>query len=999
MKQFTGPSWLMATTALAGLAATMAPVGAAAQDDEVEDTVTVTGSRLDRTDVRGPSPIQTLGDEEIDIRGITRVEELVNTLPAVFVGQTSQVANGATGTSTVNLRGLGATRTLVLLDGRRLPFGSAQAAPANLDLVPAQLVQRVEVTTGGESAIYGADAVAGVVNFILKRDFEGFEIDFQAGTFYDSNDNDFAQAINSITQNPTPTDNQFIGGDMLASILYGANVADGRGNVTLFASYQKQDEIRQGDTDVGSCALGGAAPGPASINGVSCIGSSTFRRFFSAGDTFLSDDGTLVPFNGGFDQTFNFNPDNFYQRPIERFTVVSMANYDITENIEAFADISYVNNNTDAQIAFSGSFFRPFRVNCANPLLDNGLGPNGDGAGTFFDLLGCGPDETTGESPEDVPFVFGWRNVEGDPRNSEIDLTTWRMLGGFRGTLKDNFDWEVFGQYSRTRLVDISTGDLNFERVQDALFAVDDGNGNAVCASGNAGCVPWNVFQRGADGSSPITSAQTDYIQGTGLTTGTTEQTVFGGTISGDFEEYGVVSPFATSGFQALIGFEYRKDSLEFTPDDVSQIPGGRGLTGVGGGSLPIAGSVRATEFFLEASLPLIEDQPGVSQLTVDTAYRFSDYTNTGNEVRNGFDTNTYRLGLRYVPIDDITVRAQYQRAVRAPNVFNLFLGQNTGLFDLTADSQGRFDPCATANPARTFTECARTGVTAAQFGNIPDNPAGQFNSVSGGNPFLDPELADTYTFGVVWQPSQIDGLTISVDYFDITVEEALGTVPPTVSLERCLDTGDSAFCNLIRRDQFGSLFLDNSNFEGVSTQTTNIAELTTTGVDVAVTWNFDPADYGLGGGFGDFSIDYDATFLDSLDTIPLPGETPVECVGFYAGDCGSPNPEYRHRMLTTWYTPFNIDVTGTWRYFGGTEFDGTTDALSQTFDSANYFDLGVRWQQSETFELRGGINNLFDREPNLATGVGTGVGNGNTYPGIYTPVGRFMFIAGTLNF
>lgn len=986
MKLSRRNNWLLQSSILAAVTATALPAAALAQDD---DEIIVTGSRLDQTDLRGPSPIQSLGDEEIDIRGVTRVEELVNTLPAVFVGQTSQVANGASGTSTVNLRGLGAVRTLVLMDGRRLPYGSGSSAAANLDLIPAQLVERVEVTTGGESAVYGADAVAGVVNFIMKRDFEGLEIDIQGGKYYDGNSNSFAQAVNAAAEQPFPDESQWIGGDFQASVTFGANTPDGRGNVTMFASYQNQSEIRQGETDVGSCAFGGAAPGPRSINGVGCVGSSTFRRFFSAGDTFLEPDGTLVPFVGGPAQTFNFNPDNFYQRPNERFTFVSMARYDITDNIEAFGDLSFVNNNTDAQIAFSGTFGRAFQINCDNPWLQSGLGPDGDGAGTYFDLLDC-------QGSEDVSFTNLYRNVEGDPRNSEIDITTWRMLGGFRGTFKENFDWEVFGQYARTRLIDISTGDLNFERVQDAIFVVDDGSGNPVCRSGNAGCVPFNFLERTPDGGSLITQDAVDYVQGTGIVTGESDQLVIGGTLAGDFEPYGIKSPFATSGIQALIGFEKRRDGLERTPDDVSQIPGGRGLTGVGGGTLPISGTIDVFELFAEASVPLVEDAPFMSQLVFDTAVRYSDYENRGAGTESGFDTDTYRFGLRYVPVDQFTVRAQYQRAVRAPNVFNLFLDQNTGLFDLSADDQGRFDPCATANPARTLEECARTGVTAAQYGNIPDNPAGQFNLVSGGNPELGPEIADTYTFGVVWEPTFVSDFTIAIDYFDITVEDALGTVPPTVSLERCLDSGDPQFCNLITRDSAGSLWLDNSNFEGVSTQTTNIAELTTSGVDVAIDWTLDPADYGFDG-VGTFSIDYDATFLDTLDTTPLPGAEVVECVGFYAGNCGSPNPEYRHRMLTTWRSPFGVDVTATWRFFGETEFDGSTDALSQTFDSANYMDLGFSWQANDVFRLRGGINNLFDREPNLGTSVGTGVGNGNTYPGIYTPVGRYFFIGGTL--
>lgn len=1069
---------LLRSTLLAGAAAIATP--AFAQDDVTPltgadsiDEIVVTGSRLNQANLRGPSPVTSIGGEEIDIRGATNVVELVNVLPQAFAAQTSDVANGATGTSTLNLRGLGAVRTLTLIDGRRLPFGSASSSAVNVDMVPAQLVERIDITTGGESAVYGSDAVAGVANFILRRDFEGFEFDIQGGFFLDDNDNDFAQSVLNASNNDPVSGTAADGEEINVSAIFGANLDDGRGNVTAFASFARQTAILQGDRDISGCALGSAS-GATSFEGVGCVGSTTFRRFFSAEDTFLSEDGTLVDFVGGPAQTFNFGPTNFFRRPVDRFNFQTLARYEINDNIEAFADIGFMHSNTDAQIAFSGSFFRPFTVNCANPFLGNGLGPNGDGVGTFGDLTGCDgatgtltgqqvldgdpsadrlsltslrnqlaaldldaidPDDPEdailleqmrleglaaplegllinedGSLPDNVPFSFGYRNVEGDPRNSEIENQTFRLVGGFRGEVEDAFDWEVFGQYSRTRTNDISTGDLSFANVQDALNVQLDDDGNAVCVSGNAGCVPYNVFGRSADGGSLVTPEATAFIQGNGFTTGTTEQFVAGGFVRSDLTERGFVSPLASTGIQGLVGIEYREDTLDRNPDDVSQIPGGRGLTGVGGGTLAIDGSIEVFELYGEVSIPLIEDAPFAEQLVLDAAYRYSDYTNEGSNptdpttrTESSFDADTYRVGLRYVPNSELTLRGQYQRAVRAPNVFDLFIGQNTGLFDLSVGPNGLFDPCASGTdgdgnpiaPAASAAACANTGVTAAQFGNIPDNAAGQFNNVTGGNASLTPEVADTFTLGVVWEPEAVAGLSVSVDYFDIEIADAIGTVPALTSLTQCLETGNPAFCDLIQRDQFGSLFLDNSNFEGVQQTNQNIAEIATSGFDLAVRYDYDL------GEAGSLDFNYAATILDNYEFTPAPGEDAVSCERKFAGQCDEPRSEYIHRFLASYRTPIDLDLTATWRYNTAVDLQGggAGNELDEELEDRHYFDLAALYDLNETVTLRAGVNNLFDRDPPISTSVGNAPGNGNTFPGFYNATGRFLFAGANFTF
>ncbi len=999
---------LLGSTAL--LAVGFGATTASAQNDEADvevEEVIVTGSRLTKSNISSPVPLIQVGEAEIDNRGVARLEDIINILPSIFVAQTTEVSNGATGTATLNLRGLGSQRTLVLLDGKRLPFGSASSSSVNIDFIPAQLVQRVDVVTGGASAVYGSDAVSGVVNFVTKRDFEGFQMDAQIGINQNSNNNEFMESVLAAA-GLDDADSDWGGEDYFVTGLFGANLSDGRGNVTAFFSYSQQDELLGADRDTGACTLG-TSSSSRSFEGIGCVGSSNFRRFFlPGGDVFQQEDGTLTPFAGGPAETYNFGERNHYQRPVERWNINASGHYEITDNIEVYANLGFMNNNTSAQIAESASFFRPFSTNCENPLLQNGLGPNGTGVDTFFNLLNCGANLADGDdSNNDVSFLNSHRNVEGGPRISSFDNTTWRAIGGFRGDINDNFAFDTFFQYAATRLIDTSVNDLNFNRVQQSLFVVDDGSGNAVCRDSSGGCVPWNIFARGAGGETAITREQTEFIQGTGIVTGSTRQVVLGGTIEGDLTDYGLKVPFAEDGISALVGFEYREDNLTRVPDDISRIPSGRGLTGTGGATLPIAGDIDVLEFFGEIQIPVIQNAKFAKELGITAGYRRSSYDTAGADPQtreptsNSFSTDSWFVGASWTPVDDVRFRANFSRAIRAPNVFDLFVGANTGLFDLAAGANGLFDPCSSdsANgiaPAASAAACANTGVTAAQYGNIPDNPAGQFNLITGGNANLVAETSDAITLGVVFTPSAIPGLSIAVDYFDIQIDDAISTVPAQTTLDRCLDTGNTTFCDLIQRDTFGTLWLTNNapggGLAGVSEQNANVAQLSTRGVDLNVTYSYETDDWGT------VNFDYQATFLDSLNTTPFAGADVIECAGLYAGSCGLPNPKYRHRFLTTWNMN-DLTVAATWRYNGATDLDGTPGSdLDAKIETRSYIDLAANYQLTENVKLRAGINNLLGQDPPLSTNVGTGTGNNNTYPGLYD-VSRYMFFGVNVGF
>ena len=951
--------------------------------------IVVTGSRLRvNPNLEGAAPVLTVDEELLESRGIVRVEDLVNVLPQVFAGQAGEVANGASGTASLNLRGLGAVRTLTLINGRRLPYGSSSFSPSNLDIIPAQLIERVDILTGGASAVYGSDAVGGVANFILKRDFEGVELDAQGGFQQTGNDVPFFNNVLAAANQPVTgpiTD----GAEYAFTGIIGTNTADGRGNVTLFANYERREAITQNNRAFSGCTVG-TASGDSSFEGVGCVGSANFRLFGGPGGfVFQEEDGEIVDFQGGPAQTFNFGARNFFQRPSERFNLFATGYYELNDNVELFAELSYLDNFSDAQIAETASFgIGAYSINCDNPFIQDTPGQD------LTDIFGCSDDDI-----EDGTIVDGitasHRNVEGGPRNSRLENSAFRIISGLRGGFDDGvWGYELFGQYSETSDVSTSTNDFVVSNLQQAFLAREDDDGNVVCIDPSGGCVPYNPFQRNDDGSSRITQEQTEFIQGVGIVIGDTSQLVIGGNLQANLGDYGLRSPFSEDGIGFLVGVEYREDRLNSIPDEISRVPGG-GFTGVGGADLPVSGAVEVYEAFAELQVPLVTDRPFFEELSVTGQYRYSDYTANGNGVTNPFTTHTYGVGATYAPIRALTFRGQYQRAVRAPNVIELYTGQDTGLPNLNSAGNNAagvqlFDPCASDNPIASLEACARTGVTADQYGSILDVISGQTQAITGGNPNLDPESSDTYTFGGIFEPDFIPGLTVSVDYFDITVDDFISAgLGAQVILDNCLATGDEAFCSLINRADSGTLA---AGTFGVGFQATNvnIAQLDTSGIDAQVTYRTDI------GALGGLSFQYAATFLDEFNFVPFPGGDAIECAGFSDNACVQPvNPEYRHIAALTWDSSFDLRTIVTWRHFGAVDaFPGVAEQpeeIDNNFDAINYLDLAFFINANDMVTLRGGVLNVLNEIPPVAASAGPALGNGNTYPTIYDTARQFF--------
>lgn len=935
--------------------------------------VEVTGSRIPTANLEGTSPVTTISAKDIKTDGVRNVESLLNNMPQVFADQGGNVVNGATGTATVNLRGLGAERTLVLVNGKRLPMGSPTNTAADLNQIPAPLIKRVEVLTGGAGAVYGSDAVAGVVNFIMQKDFQGIQVEANMSGFnHQQNGGEVASLVatrgaSNPSQFALPGDKGWDGKSRDASILMGSNFADNKGNATLFFSYKKEDELLQADRDFSACTVSSTATGFAcGGSGTNATGRIQALDGPKKGKVYTVDgSGNARIFNNALDQ-YNFGPLNHYQRPSERYGFNANIHYDINEKMRLYSDFSFHDDRTTGQIAPGGIFGNSATLRYDNPFLSQQL----------KDTLGITPTTP-------VEVVVNRRNVEGGGRQSEYRNTSFRELFGIQGEL-GSWSYDVYAQSAKVIYSQSEQNYFSSQRIDKALDVINV-NGKAACASGDVGCVPYNVYQTGA-----VTPEMLGYLQIPGMRKGSTEQQFQGATIGADLSEYGWKLPTAKGGIGVSFGFEHRREKLELMTDAATQAGD---LSGSGGPTGGVSGQYSVKDFFGETKIPLIEDMPFAKQLQVEGSYRHSDYS-TGNK------TNTFGLGLVWSPIDQVRFRGTYQKAVRAPNLIELYTPQGNNLFDMDAD------PCAGDAPAASLAACQKTGVTAGQYGSISDSPAGQYNYLQGGSTELKPEKSKSKTFGVVLTP--LRDLSLTVDYFDIKVDDKIDKIDPATTLSKCLATGDPRFCSLITRDRTGSLWLfDNGRIVGTNQ---NIGSQHTRGVDIG-------ANYALRAGeWGRFGVAFNGTYLDKLTTEEIKGEGSYDCVGYYgANKCESPNPKWRHKLRGTWATPWNVDLALTWRHINAVKLQNLSDnpllndgdlseghgtnPVDRELGKRDYLDFAATYTYKRNYTLMLGINNVFDRDPPLTSQLATGLGNGNTYPSTYDALGRRIFLSATARF
>jgi outer membrane receptor protein involved in Fe transport len=953
------------------------------------DEVTVTGSLIPREDLSSLSPVAVVDVEEITYQGTGRIEDLIQNLPQAFVAQNASISNGATGTATVQLRNLGSQRTLALLNGRRMASGDATlatSAAADLNFIPTALVKRVDVLTGGAGSVYGADAVAGVVNFVLDTDFEGFRGEVHWNGFQHNNNNDIAQQLNQDAGFTAPTGNTWDNGGYNFNLAVGGKIGDGKGHASAFVDYRDIKAIWKDRRDYTNCSVENL-----SATGAQCSGSSTwaFGRFFTnfgVGDFVVDPNtgnaNTFRERQGG--DIFNYGPFNYMQRNDKKWSGGGFARYNVNEHFEVYAEAMVMDNRSDAQIAPTGTFYETNTMNCDNPMMSEQQR-----------ALVCG-DATTG----DAEMYVGKRNVEGGNRFDALRHTNWRLLGGVRGDINSDWSYDVYGMKASVNAPDAYNNDFSIARLQDALLVVGDRSDPSTwrCRSGNTGCVPYNVFtnlgsqQPVANVQDGVTQDALDYIDIVYLYNSGTATNMFNGVVRGDLESAGIMFPSATEAVQLAIGGEYRNESLFFTPDEVNQVGG---ATGQGGAQPAVDGEYTIKEGFAEMLIPVIQDTPGFQDLSLELGYRYSSYKASEQTAKNN---SSYKALLSWAPVPDIRIRGGFNRAVRAPNVQELFVPASIGL-------NGSEDICSGPSPGFTFEQCARTGVTAAQYGNIVPNPAGQYNSYDGGNPQLDVERADTLTAGVVWTPQAITGLSITADYYDIKISDTISAFAPDDVVRACAERGDPELCSLIHRDARGTLWLVSRYPDGAYTISTNqnIGDFRARGLDVSGSYPWNLGDRG----YVNLSFVGSASFENSIDN-PL---VSYDCSGFMGNQCGlgqgrGPQPKWRHRMRASWVTDFKTTFTLGWRMIGPVTNDDFSDdpdlrneathtaligAGSDRFPAYNWFDLHVTYAFQDGLRLTLGVNNILDKEPPLGAGL-SDVDYGPGYYGTYDYLGRALY-------
>jgi iron complex outermembrane recepter protein len=1026
------------------VAQTAAPAPAAADTDEPA-TIVVTGSLLSNPNLAQSAPVNVTTAEEITLRQNNVAEEVLRDIPGIVPDVGSAVNNGNGGSSFVNLRGLGPTRNIVLLDGSRV-------VPANLsgtfDLnnVPLALIDRVDALTGGASTTYGADAVSGVVNFITKKDFSGVEVTLGE----------------QITE-------QGDGNYTRADVTMGANFDDGRGNAVFSIGYQESDPVYQGDRDFSRNAidsftgtLGGSGTAvPSRFSGTRpLVGGvpNTTPAFTVSGTTpggvpiitavaaGANNNGVsfINPATGatGTGPLFNFNPYNVFQTPFKRFNMYGSAHYQVSDAIEIYTRGLFSKNTVDTIIAPSGAFGTSVQINLNNPYLPAALRTqlcalNVAAPTTGVDAAGkpisvqttytprFTPTEcalaATATGPSDPNYrVFGTnqvvggininpaialsrRLVEGGPRQGIFVTQVFDYKAGLRGNITDGIKWDVSGSYGQSENSSTATGFSLNSRFRQALLA----NNKTACQDTTNGCVPVDVF--GAAGS--ITSAMAAFLKQDSTTVVRTSLAQAHALVSGDL---GFTSPFASDSVNFAAGGEYRHYRAQQRSDLLSK---SGDLGGAGGAAPDIDGGYDVYEAIGELAVPLVQDKPFFQDLTLEAGVRYSHYTIEA-PTSPKFNTTTWKVGGSWQPVKDVKFRGSYAHAVRAPNIGELFTPQITVLTNLSVD------PCAGTAPTSNVNlrnVCLAQGAPAGTIGTITNPTANQANITTGGNVNVKPEKSNSYTFGVVLQPSFFHGFSATVDYYNITITDAITTPTSGDLITACFGTATPAgynppasaatdpACTVIRRNSLtGGLDGDPAISKGLFGALTNQGRLKTDGIDVAL-------NYQTPLGFvGDdvklkLSLTGNYTFHSKFKANQNSATSlDRDCVGLYGTDCASIQPKFQWNQRTT-LTFGDIDVSLLWQHIDAVDYQDAPGAFSGTINQPtdpyyngkvvnfnhikayNKFDLATRFGLTKNVDLTLNVQNLFDRDPPI---VGYDLGStafnsGNTYPSTYDSLGR----------
>ncbi|MHA6724007.1 TonB-dependent receptor domain-containing protein [Sphingomonas sp. RS2018] len=932
--------------ALATAAPAIAQDGGASVQDEAGEAIVVTGSRVARNGFDNPTPTTVISADQIARTGLNDIGDVLLQTPQISVGlgASNDTFQRDIGATFINLRGLGTNRTLVLVNGRRRVSGSREGSQVDVSSIPATMVDRVEIITGGASAVYGADAVSGVVNIILKDNYKGFNVTGRTG----------------ISERGD-------GATYMISTNGGGTFADSKGSASLGITYQKNDIVRYTDRDYtyGAGALSfvtnPANTGPADgrpdrivISNARTIGNAYEPTFVIRGQRYVYDGGLVTYTNpncfGGSCAGGNYGYDSRernLRNPREAFAAIGGLNYEIAPSVTAFVDMefSYSDTNTNGQSFFDSTL----SLSRDNPTLPTAVTALMD-ANSLRTL-------TVGYEGE---VIYGNKQYT----NSRY---TYTAAAGLRGDIAGRINWEAFYQYGR-RDQKYRTANTRIEsRFFEAVDAVrDTTTGQTVCRSASAraaGCVPISVF------GGALTDAQKAYFQYTFMRDVTNEQTLAG------IQATGKLIDLPAGAVNVAVGGEYRKDRLRTLDDGL----GARGLlyrTDNGGG--PVDASADVKEAFAEIVVPVLKDVPFFDSLQVEGAARYSTYSTIGS-------TWAWKLGAEWAPIDALRFRVTRSRSVRAPNIVELFSPDTLGTLNITADpcdvTQINLQPNRAAN-------CRALGIPA---GWVDPAAALALPTALGGNPDLREETSNSWTAGVVLSP--LPGLRLSADYWQIRIDDAIQTLDGNTIVDNCVDspTLDNAFCALVRR---GGLPGVNDPYvvSNIDLRQINIGRLDARGVDVAI--NYTTAlDRLVSSWNGRLSLNATVTYLDKLEEfvdISDPSSLLIE-------DGEFDDPTWRG-TLSAAYKQGGLNLGWNLRYVGKSSLDVQRSDEFNGFLKVNqrfYNDAFGSYTTAGGLTLQLGINNLFDVKPPRTPSTYTGAFDGS----LFDNIGRFFYVGFSKNF
>lgn len=964
---------MLASTFLMGTAFIATPVlaqdepadeaTATAESGESDAPIVVTGSRIARRDLTSTSPVAVVAQEEFTLSGTVNVEQVVNTLPQVVPGAGSFSNNPGGGVATLNLRGLGSQRNLILVNGRRYMFFDASQR-VDVNTIPSFLLESVDVVTGGASAVYGSDALAGVINFRLREDLAGMI----AGGQYSVTEKGDGSRYNGYVAIGTP-------------------FADGKGHITAYGEYYKRGSIGQGERDfsrfaqadgAGVLVSGGSAGVPQgrivavgnAANPTATIGAGT--NYIGSG-AFFATPGTSRPYAGAAD-SYNYAPANFLMVPQERWTIGAYGEYEISDSVSVYTELSFINNRVENELAatpitqnvdvnIATACTRLSAADCAQITLigsrQNAAQAASPGGNSAFPAFTAGSGSFAALAPGFARLQINTRTTQIANRNSSDDRNAYRALVGLKGNITDSLTYDAYYMYARTRNSNIQEGN-----VSRSAFTRLVGNGT---------CNPFGLDQY----SAACLAGVSILAQNTDIS----ELQVATASVSGPL----YTMPWASEPVAFAAGVEWRSMSGQFIPDTALQ---SGDVVGFNAGQ-STAGSYTAKEVFGEINVPLVTDS-AIHRLELNGAVRYSDYS-----LANVGGVWAYAGGARFAPVEDIEFRGQYQRAVRAPNVSELFGGSSVGFPPAT-------DPCALASAATNATiraVCVATGVPNASVGQAFIQPNAQIQGAFGGNPNLQEEVADTWTVGAVLRPRFVPGLNVTVDYYNIQIDSAIATAGGGVNgiLNLCynvIQNAASPVCQLISRDSQG--IISGPPFV-VSAGNANLSSLKTTGLDIQVDYN-QPLSFSLWGA-DDSRLNFffltTYTKENSFQATVGVGD-PVECAGKFGLNCGNPTPKWKWSSRLSWIDgPMTTSLR--WRHVGAVDDDDdTTLFVVDRLPAYDLFDLSAGWDVTDNFSFNIGVNNLFNKQPVI---IGSNQEQANTYPGVYDVLGRDFFVSAQMRF